>query len=906
MKKKLNEISASRQALLAGLIIAGLLALLFWRSFLPEYVHFSNDGPLGQSNSAWLRLPSGMFGMWDDLNDVGFPAGSYAPGLDMFFKTIVGPLMDAKFHAPFALLILGVGAWSFFRALKLSFLPALLGALAILLNSTFFASACWGVASQQIALGLVFFALALVVSNSSETPPVTRWARLVLAGLCVGLNVTDAADIGALSSLFVAGFTLVWTLTETSGTSVAKFVCGGLRVIVIALFAGLISAQAIFSLVGTSIQGVAGTSQDTQTKAEHWDFATQWSLPKVETLGLVVPGLFGYKLDTPNGMAPEFKDYYQGGNYWGGMGRDPRNDRYFDNGGRDNPPNPSWMRQTGGGNYCGILVVLVGLWAAAQSFRRENSPFTGSQKKIIWLAFAVVAITLPLAWGRFAPGSHTSDGFLFYALLYKLPYFSTIRNPTKFLCLFDLGLSILFGYGLQALNQQLNSPGIKKIGFNNSFDRRWFYFSISLFAASIIGWLIFYAQQPVFIQYLQKVGFGDENFAQEIASFSLNQAGWFLTLLGAAAALIILTTANFFSGPRATLGAVLFGALLLFDLIRADLPYVIHWDYKYKYEVGSLNPILEFLKDKPYEHRVAGLPFDAQQLRGYDSYFGGRGGVYSIEWAQHHFPYYNIQSLDLIQLPRMPEDMKTYLETFQPDGTAASLPKIARHWELTNTRYLLGAAGFVDVLNQQLDPVKQRFRIAKRFDLLPKPGVPQVRGLEDLTAVPADDGQLAVIEFTGALPRAKLYSNWQVNTNDTENLKKLADVNFDPAQTVLVSTPQINLPAVATNENSGSVEFKSYEPKKLVFSANATSPSVLLLNDKFDPHWRVTVDGKPAELLRCNFYMRGVSVPAGSHTVEFSFSLPNKPLQVTFAGIGLGLLLCGYLLVAGRDTPKKV
>jgi hypothetical protein len=83
------------------------------------------------------------------------------------------------------------------------------------------------------------------------------------------------------------------------------------------------------------------------------------------------------------------------------------------------------MRFTGGGRYCGILVVLIAVWSVAQSFRRRNSPFATEQKKLIWFWTAVLAVSLPLAWGRFAP--------MFYGLLYKLPYFSTIRNPNKFM-----------------------------------------------------------------------------------------------------------------------------------------------------------------------------------------------------------------------------------------------------------------------------------------------------------------------------------------------------------------------------------------------------------------------------------------------------------------------------------------
>jgi hypothetical protein len=359
---------------------------------------------------------------------------------------------------------------------------------------------------------------------------------------------------------------------------------------------------------------------------------------------------------------------------------------------------------------------------------------------------------------------------------------------------------------------------------------------------------------------------------------------------------------------------VLLGAFLVFDLVRADLPYVIHWDYKQKYEVGSLNPIEELLRDKSYEHRVAyGVPNPLQT----PSQFEAFEQLYRIEWMQHHFPYYNIQCLDIIQMPRTPEDLQAFWGTFQvramldaagkPVADPDSYPLVRRRWELTNTRYLLGPAGLVDFLNGQFDSAQHRFRVVQRFAIGLKPGVEQFhQRLEELTVAPNDNGDYALIEFTGALPRVKLYSNWQVNTNDQAVLKNLADLNFDPAKTVLISTPQKNLPAGATNENSGTVEFKSYTPKHLVFTANTVAPSVLLLNDKYDPSWRVTVDGQPAELLRCNFIMRGVYVPAGPHTVEFKFSLPNKPLYVTLAAILTGLGLLGLLGRFGlRTSPGK-
>jgi len=890
------------------LLLAAGLSLLFFRSFQPDYVHFSNDGPLGEQKTYCEQLPDAFFGGWSDLNCIGFNGGAWSPNFTTLFSWALGPVGVSKFFAPISLLILGTGAWCFFRQLKLTPLAALLGTIAVTLNSTFFASACWGVAPQEVALGMIFFALSLVVANTVETPWHIRWTRLALAGFCVGVNVMEAADIGALFSLFLAAFVLYKAWMDSRGGYYLKRVAyGTTQVLVIAIFAGFLAYQTVIGLVGSSIQGTAGTAQDRETKAQHWDWATQWSLPKKETLGLMIPGLFGYKMDTPKDMIPAVQDTYRGGAYWGGVGRDPMLDRFFDNGSQGTPPPSNFMRFTGGGNYCGILVVLVGIWAIAQAFRRQHSLFSETERHHVWFWTFVAIVCLPLAWGRFAPGSHQSSDFLFYALLYKLPYFSTIRNPVKFLIFFSWAISILFAYGIHLLDRRyFNRIASKPTGLTlqvknwwakaEIFDRNWVKISGGLLGVVILGWLAYSAQKPNLVQYLEKMGFPDETMAGEIATFSINQAGLFLILFAAALFLIILTLAGYFSGTRVKVGAWLLGIFLVFDLVRADLPYVIHWNYKQKYEVNSLNPVVDFLAKNPYEHRVAGLPFRAPAgLEWFDQ-------VYRIEWMQHLFLYYNIQCLDLIQAARIASDLKTYLETFTPSSNE-TIGLFARQWQLTNTRYLLGPAGFLPVLNQQLDPERHRFRILQRFSIAPKPGIVHPSQLEELTAYPNDNGDYALFDFTGALPRAKLYSNWQVNTNDAANLKTLADLKFDPLETVLISTPQKNLPASITNTDTGTVTYTSYTSKHSVFATSAAAPTVLLFNDKYDPNWRVTVDGQPAELLRCNFIMRGVYLPPGPHTVKFDFSLPNKPLYVTVAAISTALILSGLLYLLTRCRP---
>lgn len=907
-----SKVVLSRQWPFAVGLIAVVLATLFYKCLLPGYVQFSNDGPLGQQMPNWIQLPQGFTGMWDDMNYIGFNGGGYQPSVSAVLRWFLGAVGYSKFYAPAALLILGFGAWTFFRVMGLAPAAALIGGLVAALNSAFFSTACWGVASQQIAAGFDFMAMALVVSLKPGMPFLVRWARIILAGMAVGVNVMEAADIGALYSMFVAAFALYYFWISSAEPVPLKIFRGAGRVAVIAISAVFIAAFSVTSLVGTSIKGVAGMHQDSRSKEQQWDWATQWSLPKRETASLIVSGLYGYRMDTPDG-----------GNYWGAVGRDAAWYRYFENGKQGPAPDPNtqFLRFSGGGCYLGVTAVLMGFWAIFQSFCKK-SVFSPAEKKLIWFFAATLVVTLPLAYGRFAQ---------FYRFFYQLPYFSTMRNPAKFLNLFVVSMLVLTAYGIEGLfrgyveTSLVNFPGLGARLKNwwakaPVFDRRWTLGCVAAIGFSFVGLIIYASSQHSLEQYLQEVMF-DQTLAHSIAAFSICQVGWYVLFLTLGAGLIVLIMSGALAGQRAKYGAILIGVLLAADLWRADRYWVLPVNYVQK---NAANEVLDFLATKPYEHRVAILPFRAPPQ------YGLFDEVYRLEWAQHHFHFYNIQSLDVVQMPRIPEDLAAFEDALIGDGTTNTLYKICRRWELTNTRYLLGAAGFLDVLNEQLDPARHRFRIAKSFDILPKPGVDNPTQLEELTAVINTNGagQYAVFDFTGALPRVKLYSNWLTNspanfttnglrpaemrllgnvgTNDFLTLRQIASESFDPSEAVIVAGGISSLPNPAdVKKNPGTVEFESYAPKHLVLKTRSEAPTVLLLNDRYDPNWRVRVDGRPAELLRCNFLMRGVQVPAGSHRVEFIFQPDIRTLYVSLTAIGTGILLVGIVVFDVKTRESK-
>ena len=861
---------------LAVFLLFTVLAVLFWRSTVPGQTVFSNDGPLGTLVAESRQVPGIFTGEWSDLNSLGTRGGGAAPSVSFGILYLLGPVGFAKLDVPIALMILGLGAWTLFRQLRLAPIACLLGALAAMLNSGFFSAACWGVASHAITMGMAFFAIAALADLRSRW----CWVRVVAGGFAVGMAVMEGADIGALISMYIAMYA-VYQAWVTGETPVRGIVTGVVRVGIVAVVAGVLALQTVSVMLETQIQGIAGTGQDVRSKEQRWDFATQWSFPKSETLGIVVPGLFGYRMDTA-----------EGGNYWGAAGRDPAWDRYFDSGKQGPPPN-GFMRFSGGGAYAGILVTLVVIWAAAQALRKKDSVFPLKDRRLIWFWGATGFLALLFAWGRFAP---------FYQILYALPYFSTIRNPAKFLHFFSFALVIIFGYGIDRLwALYMDVPSTVLTGISDrvkswhartgQFEKRWVTGCILTMVVAVLGWLVYASSQDTLVKHLQEVQF-EEGMAKGIATFSARQVGWFLLYFAASAGLVVMVMSGVFAGARAGIGAWMLLLLLLLDLGRANMPWVIYWDYQEKY---ATNPVIEQMRQAPYEHRVAILPFRApQQFQLLDQ-------LYRIEWAQHHFQYYNIQSLDIVQMPRMPEDLMAFETALHFDGTSNTMHHLTRRWELTNTRNLLGAAGFVDVLNQEIDPGRHRFKAGTRFNIAPKPGIVNPTRLEEMTAVTAPDGAYALMEFTGALPRASLFSNWQVLTNDQTALQLISSRDFDPSRLVVVDVPVEAAPAGGNSAtNSGTVQFSSYAPKHIVLKCEAAKPSILLLSDRYDPNWKVLVDGKVEKLLRCNYIMRGVQLPAGSHQVEFRFEPAVKGLYVSVAALIAAVLVCGFLMVAPK------
>jgi hypothetical protein len=81
---------------------------------------------------------------------------------------------------------------------------------------------------------------------------------------------------------------------------------------------------------------------------------------------------------------------------------------------------------------------------------------------------------------------------------------------------------------------------------------------------------------------------------------------------------------------------------------------------------------------------------------------------------------------------------------------------------------------------------------------------------------------------------------------------------------------------VRSMDSTSTIDITSYDPKHMVYQANITSPMAMAVFSEIyyeggDNDWKVKIDGEPVDHIRVNYLLRGLKIPAGEHTIEFSF-----------------------------------
>ncbi len=496
--------------------------------------------------------------------------------------------------------------------------------------------------------------------------------------------------------------------------------------------------------------------------------------------------------------------------------------------------------------YSPLYVGLIGLILAGWVTFTQPSRYT-----TFW---AVVAfITLLISFGV--------NTFLYSPLYLFTPGFSIFRGQERWAFATAFSLCVLVGYGFASLLSQMarvQSQSASRQGVGSKAAGKSVIKKTSPVPRpthrllDITAYLFLFALLLVFLFF-----------------YGLNETGWtssspFYNLLAAATLLTVLLALTWllwkflatFQLPAAVL-TILTAALICFDLFTVNwqtnlYPQPPAWHTRIPAAAAAIKKDTANFPGEPY--RVY------NEFRLYDNY----GVPFEIEDLWGASPLRS-DRYDQFLAPPMP---------------------IERTWELLNVKYVITwrqklfvpstiifqePAGDGTTYVHRLDQVGPRAWLALRAEI-----VDDETMLQKLADPNLDRRHVALLE-----PDAEPYVRQIINVSDLQPGESGddglgVDQSISRTPSALSATSQISR---LTSHASG-----------LGYQVTTPGPALLIFSEIYFPGWQATVDGQPAPLLRADYILRAVPVPAGEHTVELTF----RPLSFT-----VGALISGVTLLTG-------
>ena len=140
-----------------------------------------------------------------------------------------------------------------------------------------------------------------------------------------------------------------------------------------------------------------------------------------------------------------------------------------------------------------------------------------------------------------------------------------------------------------------------------------------------------------------------------------------------------------------------------------------------------------------------------------------------------------------------------------------------------------------------------------------------------------------VYERPNALPQAWIVSKVEV-VGDGRSLSRIHSQDFDPLETALVPSA---IHCTGTGEPA-EVEMTNYSANRIEAETQGGG-GLLVFSEMYYPGWQAIVDDAPAQLVRADYLLRALCVPAGEHTVTLSYDPPVLKVG--------GMVTCLALLV---------
>ena len=149
----------------------------------------------------------------------------------------------------------------------------------------------------------------------------------------------------------------------------------------------------------------------------------------------------------------------------------------------------------------------------------------------------------------------------------------------------------------------------------------------------------------------------------------------------------------------------------------------------------------------------------------------------------------------------------------------------------------------------------------------------------------------------------------QVEKGPAEVMKRLD--SFNPKDTAVIEEKDKieSLSSLEYDENA-SIALVNNKNDEINYTSSSTKKQLAVFSEiYYNLGWKAYIDNVETPIVKANYVLRGLVVPAGNHAIRFEFkpiTIKNSIVASTYASILLWLSIAAMLLIAFRNKQKSI
>lgn len=189
----------------------------------------------------------------------------------------------------------------------------------------------------------------------------------------------------------------------------------------------------------------------------------------------------------------------------------------------------------------------------------------------------------------------------------------------------------------------------------------------------------------------------------------------------------------------------------------------------------------------------------------------------------------------------------------------------------------------------------------------PNPQVLNMLNAKYIIAQNPQNGQQMLIPNTEAYGNCWFVKSVKLVKDDVEAIQAIGTTNLK--DTAVVQQSFASLVTQPQWDSAAAISLTKFDNDTMEYTSDCRTPQFAVFSEVYyHDGWNAYIDGKKTGYVKADYALRGLSIPAGKHTIKFIFepAIVKKGLAISYIGSWFVVLfVLGGLFMAWRQATKK-